>query len=135
MPPIQEHRQCRKDMLLQCVGDMPDQERAVELGLNHGKRLALRERLKRARLTCPLFDTHRWVRQGSAGVQPCMRECCVLGILLFMHDPPRPIQCQFVGGKRCQGKLFQQALFVRLLCQCGARAQRPIIKGPYERNC
>ena len=38
------------------------QERAVELGLNHGKRLALRERLKRARLTCPLFDTAGWVR-------------------------------------------------------------------------
>lgn len=38
------------------------QERAVELGLNHGKRLALRERLKRARLACPLFDTAGWVR-------------------------------------------------------------------------
>lgn len=38
------------------------QDRAIELGLNHAMRLSLRERLKRARLTCPLFDTHGWVR-------------------------------------------------------------------------
>ena len=38
------------------------QDRAVELGLNHGKRLHLRERLKAARLTCPLFDTVTWVK-------------------------------------------------------------------------
>ena len=34
----------------------------MELGLNHSMRLGLRERLKRARLTCPLFDTAGWVR-------------------------------------------------------------------------
>ena len=38
------------------------QDRAVELGLNHAKRLHLRERLKQARLTCPLFDTTTWVK-------------------------------------------------------------------------
>lgn len=38
------------------------EELAVELGSNHAKRLDLRERLKAVRLTCPLFDTHRWVR-------------------------------------------------------------------------
>jgi protein O-GlcNAc transferase len=38
------------------------EERAVEFGLNEGKRKALRARLKDARLTCPLFDTRRWVR-------------------------------------------------------------------------
>lgn len=35
--------------------------RAVELGLNTAKRLALRARLEASRLTCPLFDTRRWV--------------------------------------------------------------------------
>ncbi|KAK9815277.1 hypothetical protein WJX72_000982 [[Myrmecia] bisecta] len=35
---------------------------AVELGLNHAKRLSLRRRLKAARLSCPLFDTTGWVR-------------------------------------------------------------------------
>ena len=48
---------------------VPDQERGVELGLNHGKRLALRERLKRARLTCPLFDTQRWVRKRPSSFE------------------------------------------------------------------
>jgi protein O-GlcNAc transferase len=38
------------------------EELAVELGTNHAKRLGLRARLERARLTCPLFDTRRWVR-------------------------------------------------------------------------
>ncbi|KIY93470.1 hypothetical protein MNEG_14491 [Monoraphidium neglectum] len=36
--------------------------RAVELGLDAAKRGALRARLEAARLTCPLFDTRRWVR-------------------------------------------------------------------------
>ena len=38
------------------------EEKAVELGLNHEKRLDLRRRLKDARLTCPLFDTTQWVQ-------------------------------------------------------------------------
>ena len=38
------------------------EERAVEWGLDAAKRGALRARLKAARLTCPLFDTARWVR-------------------------------------------------------------------------
>ena len=33
----------------------------MELGLNHAMRDSLRQRLKAARLTCPLFDTRRWV--------------------------------------------------------------------------
>uniref|UniRef100_A0A061RFK4 protein O-GlcNAc transferase n=2 Tax=Tetraselmis sp. GSL018 TaxID=582737 RepID=A0A061RFK4_9CHLO len=37
------------------------EERAVELGTNHGARLDLRRRLCEARLTCPLFDTKGWV--------------------------------------------------------------------------
>ncbi|KAK9832813.1 hypothetical protein WJX81_003940 [Elliptochloris bilobata] len=37
------------------------EERAVELGLNHALRSSLRQRLKAARLTCPLFDTRGWV--------------------------------------------------------------------------
>lgn len=45
------------------VGSLQEYEdRAVELGLNHEKRCALRVALKEARLTCPLFDTDRWVR-------------------------------------------------------------------------
>lgn len=36
--------------------------RAVELGLDGAKRAALRSRLEAARLSCPLFDTRRWVR-------------------------------------------------------------------------
>ncbi|CAD7702322.1 unnamed protein product [Ostreobium quekettii] len=38
------------------------EERAVELGICHKKRLALREELNRRRMTCPLFNTHQWVR-------------------------------------------------------------------------
>ena len=37
------------------------EERAVELGLNHEKRLWLRQQLRNVRETCPLFDTDRWV--------------------------------------------------------------------------
>ncbi|KAI8466334.1 MAG: TPR-like protein [Monoraphidium minutum] len=38
------------------------EDRAVELGLDGAKRAALRGRLEAARLSCPLFDTGRWVR-------------------------------------------------------------------------
>ncbi|XWS57791.1 hypothetical protein CRYUN_Cryun09bG0203600 [Craigia yunnanensis] len=38
------------------------EERAVSLALNRSKLLALTNKLKAARLTCPLFDTARWVR-------------------------------------------------------------------------
>ncbi|XP_022742039.1 probable UDP-N-acetylglucosamine--peptide N-acetylglucosaminyltransferase SEC isoform X1 [Durio zibethinus] len=38
------------------------EERAVSLALNRPKLLALTNKLKAARLTCPLFDTARWVR-------------------------------------------------------------------------
>ena len=38
------------------------EEKAVELGLNHEKRIGLREELKRRRMTCPLFDTAGWVK-------------------------------------------------------------------------
>jgi protein O-GlcNAc transferase len=45
------------------VGSQSEYEaRAVELGTDHGKRLALRGALEGARLSCPLFDTARWVR-------------------------------------------------------------------------
>ncbi|XVF30952.1 hypothetical protein REPUB_Repub16aG0103500 [Reevesia pubescens] len=38
------------------------EERAVSLALNRPKLQALTNKLKEARLTCPLFDTARWVR-------------------------------------------------------------------------
>ena len=38
------------------------EERAVQLGLDHAMRSSLRERLLRARPSCALFDTRRWVR-------------------------------------------------------------------------
>lgn len=38
------------------------EERAVSLALNPSKLEALRNRLKAVRLTCPLFDTTRWVK-------------------------------------------------------------------------
>ncbi|KAF8058410.1 hypothetical protein HT031_005534 [Scenedesmus sp. PABB004] len=38
------------------------EERAVALGSDAGARGALRARLEATRLTCPLFDTERWVR-------------------------------------------------------------------------
>ena len=40
----------------------------MALGTDHARRLALRERLKAVRLTCPLFDTRRWV--AGAGSPP-----------------------------------------------------------------
>ena len=51
--------------------DMPDmiaytlleyEEKAVELGVDAGKRSEMRARLAANRLTAPLFDTARWVR-------------------------------------------------------------------------
>ena len=33
----------------------------MALGTDHARRRQLRERLKAVRLTCPLFDTDRWV--------------------------------------------------------------------------
>ncbi|GFY92974.1 tetratricopeptide repeat (TPR)-like superfamily protein [Actinidia rufa] len=38
------------------------EEKVVSLALNHSKLQDLTERLKASRLTCPLFDTARWVR-------------------------------------------------------------------------
>lgn len=38
------------------------EEKAVSLGLDHEKRERLRRELKQRRLSCPLFDTERWVR-------------------------------------------------------------------------
>lgn len=38
------------------------EERAVELGLDHAQRHALRARLEALRDSCPLFDAPRWVR-------------------------------------------------------------------------
>jgi len=37
------------------------EERAVSLALNRPKLQSLTNRLKAARMTCPLFDTRRWV--------------------------------------------------------------------------
>ena len=44
-----------------CVYLQGYEELAVALGTDHVRRLRLRERLKAVRLTCPLFDTDRWV--------------------------------------------------------------------------
>ncbi|XP_057479799.1 probable UDP-N-acetylglucosamine--peptide N-acetylglucosaminyltransferase SEC [Actinidia eriantha] len=38
------------------------EEKAVSLALNHSKLQDLTDRLKASRLTCPLFDTARWVK-------------------------------------------------------------------------
>jgi len=37
------------------------EERAVSLALNRAKLQALTSKLKAVRMTCPLFDTARWV--------------------------------------------------------------------------
>jgi len=37
------------------------EDRAVSLALNRPKLQALTDKLKSVRLTCPLFDTNRWV--------------------------------------------------------------------------
>ncbi|GAX82103.1 hypothetical protein CEUSTIGMA_g9531.t1 [Chlamydomonas eustigma] len=44
------------------------EERAVQLGINHRERTGLREQLKEARLSCPLFDTVKWVRHFECAV-------------------------------------------------------------------
>ena len=41
----------------------------MALGTDHKRRLVLREQLKAVRLTCPLFDTRRWV--AGAGSYAC----------------------------------------------------------------
>lgn len=38
------------------------EERAVLLGLDRAERIRLRNELKQRRLTCPLFDTDKWVQ-------------------------------------------------------------------------
>ena len=49
------------------------EELAVALGTDHQRRLALREQLKAVRLTCPLFDTRRWVAgaEKPSGLGDC----------------------------------------------------------------
>merc|ERR1712216_307177 len=47
---------------LVCNTPQEYEELAVELGTNHGRRLALRKRIEDARLTCPLYDTALWTR-------------------------------------------------------------------------
>jgi protein O-GlcNAc transferase len=41
------------------------EDRAVELALNPVKLQALTNKLKEVRMTCPLFDTARWVSSGN----------------------------------------------------------------------
>ena len=41
------------------------EEKAVSLALNKPKLQALTKELRASRLTCPLFDTMRWVSLGS----------------------------------------------------------------------
>lgn len=43
------------------------EDKAVFLALNPPKLHALRNKLKAARFTCPLFDTARWVKKTSYG--------------------------------------------------------------------
>ena len=43
----------------------------MALGTDHARRLALRERLKAVRLTCPLFDTRRWVEGEQLSTYIC----------------------------------------------------------------
>lgn len=43
------------------------EEKAVSLALNRPKLQALTNRLKAGRMTCPLFDTARWVCFGDKG--------------------------------------------------------------------
>ena len=58
------------------------EDRAVELGLNRQKREHLREMLRKARDSCPLFDTPRWVKNFER-------------LLLTMWD----IECKKLGPK------------------------------------
>jgi len=49
-------------MFYVCCNSMKEyEEKAVALALNPARLHALRNKLKAARLTCPLFDTTRWV--------------------------------------------------------------------------
>lgn len=48
-----------EEMIVSCMKEY--EERAVYLALNPAKLQALRNKLKAARFTCPLFDTARWV--------------------------------------------------------------------------
>lgn len=64
------------------------EEKAVSLALNRAKLQDLTNRLKAARLTCPLFDTARWVSNPSTFyclvVQTANGESCLL-LLMFLY--------------------------------------------------
>lgn len=52
-------------MILCCNSMKEYEEKAVAFALNPARLLALRNKLKAVRLTCPLFDTARWVKTLS----------------------------------------------------------------------
>lgn len=54
------------------------EDKAVSLALNRPKLQALTNKLKAVRLTCPLFDTTRWVRFIECYIPPKK--------LIFLYD-------------------------------------------------
>ena len=82
------------------------EELAVALGTDHKRRLALREQLKAVRLTCPLFDTRRWVSGADSHLQrhriTAFEQCVSLSISTKAHvccgDVPTVLSCCLHSG-------------------------------------
>ncbi|RYR19176.1 hypothetical protein Ahy_B03g063883 isoform A [Arachis hypogaea] len=56
-----------KDHHMKVIGMKEYEERVVSLALSRPKLQALTNKLKSVRMTCPLFDTARWVRNLERG--------------------------------------------------------------------
>lgn len=67
------------------------EEKAVSLALNRPKLQALTNKLKAARLHCPLFDTERWVRFDVVNLKFCYHNlhCIQTREMLNLYYPCR----------------------------------------------
>ena len=52
------------------------EDKAVQLGVDDGMRESLRSRLMAARLSCPLFDTRRWVGDLERALELMWKDHC-----------------------------------------------------------
>ncbi|EOY05087.1 Tetratricopeptide repeat (TPR)-like superfamily protein isoform 2 [Theobroma cacao] len=64
-----------EEMIVSCLKEY--EEKAVSLALNRPKLQDLSNKLKEARMTCPLFDTLRWVRNLERAYFKMWNLCCL----------------------------------------------------------
>lgn len=89
------------------------EEKAVSLALNNAKLQDVTNRLKAARLTCPLFDTKRWVSTTQ------LFFCILSIIILYENGCLHLLSCNlktwgFISGEKFGAFLLQDVESVLL---------------------